>query len=255
MRLAVKGWAQFQHYKNRCPPWIRLHRSLLDNRDFQRLPVASRALAPMLWLLASESLDGTISADADDLSFRLRQSEQEIGEALKPLIDKGFFAVVEFDAINTLADCLHDAEPEERRGETETEGEEIAPAASPPGQKLKTKTQMPEGFGISERVSVWAAGKGYGQLAEHLDAFKRKASAKAYTYANWDDAFMEAIREDWAKLRGRTTNGAAPPGETVTNPGIATTAAYLAQQASIKVTPPPLEALNRVRQSIKSEAA
>lgn len=206
----------------------------------------------MLWLLASESLDGTISADADDLSFRLRQSEQEIGEALKPLIEKGFFAVVEPGAINTLATCLHDAEPEERRGETETE--EIAPAASPPGQKRKTKTQMPEGFGISERVSVWAAGKGYGQLAEHLDAFKRKASAKAYTYANWDDAFMEAIREDWAKLRGRTTNGAAPPGETVINPGIKSTAVLLAgmdERASEATKPPP--GLLAARRAIRAE--
>ena len=25
----------------------------------------------------------------------------------------------------------------------------------------------------------------------------------AYTYADWDLAFMEAVREDWAKLRGK----------------------------------------------------
>lgn len=69
---------------------------------------------------------------------------------------------------------------------------------------------MPDDFDVSERVRAWAAEKGYDRLPEHLEAFKRKAVAKGYTYASWDDAFMEAIREDWAKLRGRAANGAAP---------------------------------------------
>lgn len=57
---------------------------------------------------------------------------------------------------------------------------------------------------------AWATSKGFGQIDEHLDAFKRKASANGYAYVDWDSAFMEAIREDWAKLRGKTANGAAP---------------------------------------------
>lgn len=85
-----------------------------------------------------------------------------------------------------------------------------APAAAARAPKKGQKTSLPDGFGVSERVQAWAAEKGYGQLDQHLEAFKRKAIAKGYTYASWDDAFMEAIREDWAKLRGRG-NGAAPP--------------------------------------------
>jgi hypothetical protein len=75
------------------------------------------------------------------------------------------------------------------------------------------KTELPADFGVSERVRAWAAEKGFGQLPEHLDAFKRKAAAKGYTYIDWDAAFMEAIREDWAKLRGRMKDGAVPPAE------------------------------------------
>jgi len=86
-----------------------------------------------------------------------------------------------------------------------------APAPLPKSQGKSRKTAMPEEFAVSERVKTWAAEKGYSQLNEHLDAFKRKVTAKGYTYASWDDAFMEAIREDWAKLRGRTVNGSAPP--------------------------------------------
>lgn len=73
------------------------------------------------------------------------------------------------------------------------------------------KTPLEPGFGISDRVKAWAAEKGYGQLSRHLEAFKTKCLAKSYSYADWDAAFMEAIREDWAKLRGRTRDGSAPP--------------------------------------------
>jgi hypothetical protein len=54
MLIVPNNWAELQHYKDRSPPWIKLHKKLLDNFEFQSLPVASRALAPMLWLLASE---------------------------------------------------------------------------------------------------------------------------------------------------------------------------------------------------------
>lgn len=120
MKLEPKNWREFQHYKNRNPPWIKLQKTLLDNIDFHRLPVASRALAPMLWLLASESENGVFEGDYEELAFRLRTTEKEVVQGLKPLIDKGFFIVTQ-DASNTLAQCLQDAMPEKRREETETE--------------------------------------------------------------------------------------------------------------------------------------
>lgn len=88
------------------------------------------------------------------------------------------------------------------------------PASVPAqGRKKAIKTAMPDGFGVSDRVKAWAQSKGFGQLDQHFEAFARKAKANGYTYADWDSAFMEAVREDWAKLRGRAFNGAAPPPE------------------------------------------
>lgn len=116
MNLKPKNWEKFQHYKDRCPPWIKLHRDLLNDKEFMRLPLASKALAPLLWLLASESKDGCFQADSDELEFRLRIASKDIESGLKPLIDKGFFVV----ASGMLADSLQDAIPErEREGETE----------------------------------------------------------------------------------------------------------------------------------------
>ena len=75
-------------------------------------------------------------------------------------------------------------------------------------QKSKTKTLLPENFAISDAVLTWAQGKGYGNLDDHLEAFRDRALMKGYQYADWDRAFMTAIREDWGKVRG---NGGLRP--------------------------------------------
>lgn len=111
MLIVPNNWAELQHYKDRSPPWIKLHKKLLDNFEFQSLPVASRALAPMLWLLASEHDIGYIDAAPEKLAFRLRMRESDAKDALKPLIDKEFFSVVEGDS-SVLASRKRGATPE-----------------------------------------------------------------------------------------------------------------------------------------------
>ena len=118
MLLQPKNWAVFQHYKDRCPPWIKLHRDLLNDRAFMRLPIASKAIAPMLWLLASESKDGVFDGSLDELVFRLHITEKEYQAGVKPLIDNDFFII----ASGVLAERLQTAIPETER-ETETEAE------------------------------------------------------------------------------------------------------------------------------------
>lgn len=125
MRLIPKNWQQFQHYKDRCPPWIKLHRDLLNDRAFMLLPTASKALAPLLWLLASESKSpqGDFDASTEELEFRLRMTPKEIESGLKALIDKGFFLV----ASGVLADRKPLAIPEgETEGERETKEKALA---------------------------------------------------------------------------------------------------------------------------------
>jgi hypothetical protein len=120
MPFRVKNWDEFQHYKKRRPPWIKLHRSILDDYAFCSLPDASRALAPCIWLVASESDDGTIPDDPAELAFRLRQSVEWIKSAVKPLIDGGFLECLD-GASMMLADCYqnHLSETEERQSTEE----------------------------------------------------------------------------------------------------------------------------------------
>ena len=118
MLLQPKNWAVFQHYKDRCPPWIKLHRDLLNDRSFMRLPIASKAIAPMMWLLASESKNGIFDGSMDELVFRLHISEKEYKDGVKPLIDNGFF----IHANKVLAEGYQDATPE-TEAETEAKRE------------------------------------------------------------------------------------------------------------------------------------
>ena len=121
MLARVKSWEDHQHYKDRAPPWIKLHRALLDDFGFHCLPVASRALAPMLWLLASEN-EGVVNCDPAFLAFRLRMDKAEAVAAVKPLIDNGWL-ILEQGASKALADCNQIA-CLETETETETEIEE-----------------------------------------------------------------------------------------------------------------------------------
>jgi len=87
-----------------------------------RLPIASKAIAPMLWLLASESKDGVFDGSLDELVFRLHITKKEYQDGLKPLIDNDFFILVS----GVLAERKQSAIPE-TEGETEKEKEKDTP--------------------------------------------------------------------------------------------------------------------------------
>lgn len=135
MIIRPRNWKSFQHYKSRRPAWIKLHRDLLDNYEYHCLPDASAALAPLLWLIASESGDGSIDADPKKLAFRLRKTPEQITAALKPLIESSFFEVLHV-ASGPLADGKQNGVSEERRGETEKDPS----AAAQPAKKVSRET-------------------------------------------------------------------------------------------------------------------
>ena len=68
--LRVKNWGEFQHYKDRLPPWIKLHRALLTDYDFCHLPDETKGHLLMAWLLASQ-MDGRLPDDARWIAARI----------------------------------------------------------------------------------------------------------------------------------------------------------------------------------------
>jgi len=132
------------------------------------LPIASKAIAPMLWLLASESKDGVFDGSLDELVFRLHITKKEYQDGLKPLIDNDFFILVS----GVLAERKQSAIPEtEGEGETEKEKE----------------TDAPEGVSIE----VW-------------DSFVKQRKARK---AQITERVMKSIREQ-AKIAGWTLDNA-----------------------------------------------
>jgi hypothetical protein len=121
MRVTIKNWSRFQHYKARRPPWIKLHRSLLDDRAFAELSDYAAKLLIQLWLIGSESNDGTIKGDIEDIAFRVHRDSTDVLPALQELALRGFIQMGTDDASNVLAECLQVAPESCPEGETETE--------------------------------------------------------------------------------------------------------------------------------------
>ena len=146
MTLHVRGWQEFQHYRNRTPPWIKLHRELLDDIGWHRLPDASMALAPMIWLLASERPEGILDTSIEELAFRLRRPAEWVDAALAPLIAAGFLGLGQ-DAGAGVQTASAESESEsesETKGETEAQTEA---GASPVGGSASEGTLTDIVFG------------------------------------------------------------------------------------------------------------
>lgn len=185
MILRAKNWGDFQHYKDRAPTWIKLHHKLLDDRLFHRLPDASRALAPMLWLLASESKDGTITDAVAEISFRLRMTEKKVEEALNPLVEAGFF-IVEQVASKLLAEPEQGASLEKRIEREEEEERAFAAFVASASQHNWPK---PQSLNTDRRKKLRA------RLAEHgIEAWQTmlsKAGASDFLCSKF------ALKLDW----------------------------------------------------------
>ena len=75
--IKVKKWGTFQHYKNRNPPWIKFHTSLLDDYEFQCLPDGAKWQLLLIWLVAAR-LDNRIPDDKKWLASLLHVAPDDL---------------------------------------------------------------------------------------------------------------------------------------------------------------------------------
>lgn len=115
--LSIKTFSKYQHYKDRRPPWIKLHVEVLDDYAFTCLQDASKAHLMLLWVLASK-MDNRIPYD---LAFLSRKLGATSPVDLEELVLQGFIEVSQDDG-KALAPRKQSAMPE-TEGETEAEGE------------------------------------------------------------------------------------------------------------------------------------
>jgi hypothetical protein len=134
MTLRVKNWKQFQHFKDRKPPWVKLYRDLLDDVEWYEMAGEDFKFLVGLWLLASESEgpDGELPP-LKGIAFRLRVSERVARDRISRLNHwlVGSCEALRQDNINVISKLRQVGPSEtETEGELETEAEGTAPAST-----------------------------------------------------------------------------------------------------------------------------
>lgn len=147
--LSIKNWSKYQHYSKRCPPWVKLHASILDDYAFLCLQDASKAHLMLLFVLASKC--------HNRIPYDLVFISQKIGATsavdIEELVLQGFMEVSQDDG-KALASRA-------QNGGTETEAEK---------RQRRSKDSAKAESWVSEGVELWAsvAPIGHGRLGKAL---------------------------------------------------------------------------------------
>ena len=132
--IRICQWEEFQHYKDRDPPWIKLHRKLLTSRTWVTMDDASRVLAIALMLLAA----GTENKIPADGAYLTRVAYLNTEPDWRPLLNIDFIELIDENG-KLLArasasqapatECYSEAEADQRQIRSDTS------AAKPPARK------------------------------------------------------------------------------------------------------------------------
>ena len=151
--FSISNWARFQHYKDRDPTWLKLHRSLLSDYRWSQLPDEGKGQLIGLWLIAART-GNRIPADPAWLGNQIGTTEPV---DLDRLVDGGWIVWADTDTQEgTLATCYQSASDVLAEPATDTEdgqptGEQ-SPGSSdvlalarvcghPPAQSRETETE------------------------------------------------------------------------------------------------------------------
>ena len=78
--------------------------------------------------------------------------------------------------------------------------------------KIARKTKIPADFVPSPTTCQWALrehGIDLGTLNRHLEYFISACQAKGYMYSDWQRAFQNAVRNNWARIEQKATTATA----------------------------------------------
>ena len=182
----VKNFGEYQHYKERNPPWIKIHSKIL--RDYtlaECLQDASKLHLIFIWVLSSQ-LDNKIPNNSAWVKQQIGATEDV---DLDLFIKHGFLVpwvdpLVNKEDTETLAECLQDASTLHTNADSETEAETYKQEA----YKQETET---EEHGISKTKKQ----KKEKTYDEDDFAFAQKM---ATDISSWSDSFKAPSVERWA---------------------------------------------------------
>ena len=137
--LRVKNWGEFQHYKDRFPPWIKLYNKIIGADDqFGFLPELEQWQLVRIWLIASRSSVFTLDEAGNkvpvlpDDELALRRSIQTVKKIpLAKFIRDGWLCPVDASEVlahdaSTDASALLEVEEQRFREVEEPDGFDLA---------------------------------------------------------------------------------------------------------------------------------
>lgn len=210
MAYRVKNWAEFQHYDKRTPPWIKLHRQLLDDRQWASLSDGASKMLVECWLVASQGkTPGEIVENDEGISWRLRRPLSKTVAYLQELVAAGFIERCEQDASELLASCKQDAmlETEERQRKRQRERATQLPTdwlPRPEEQQLAGELGIDEPAEREKFRDYWQS---EGKPKKDWDATYRGWLRRA---AEWKKERTPEVREDPRITRLRSMPGPVP---------------------------------------------
>lgn len=180
-QLRVRNWETFQHYKERNPPWIKLHFALLASEDWVTLDDASRLLAVVCMMVASRN-KGFVP---NNPAYIKRVAYLDRLPDFAPLISCGFLA----NPLASASTVQADARPEERQRREEILSETSSDA--PEKTSRKKRATYPPDFEAS-----WTAYPTDANMskADAFDAWKKLDAADKDALAASIPAFIAYCR-------------------------------------------------------------
>ena len=103
MRHRIVRWREYQHYKGRRPPWIKVHKSILSSPDWVMGSDATKLLAIVCMMAAQLDKAGDGSFNSDPIYLK-KIASLDAMPCLDELVSSGFIEEIT-DASIPLPDC------------------------------------------------------------------------------------------------------------------------------------------------------
>jgi hypothetical protein len=188
----VKNWRQFQHYRDRNPPWIKLHFAMLSSADWVTLDDSSRVLAVACMLIASRN-EGVIPSDP---AYIKRVAYLNKTPNFKPLIECGFL-----EPDSDRKPMLADARPETETYKEETEKET---------ERVSRLAVIPEGLDpkVWQDFIAIRKAKRSPLTQTALEGIRREASKAGVSL---EDGLRTCCERGWQSLKAEWIGGTTEP--------------------------------------------
>lgn len=208
-------------------PWFRMYSEFAHDPKVQMLSEAMQRRYMML--MCMKCSNALVTLHVTEIAFHLRITDEELADTKALFIAKGFiddaWNLLNWEKRQFASDSSAARVSKHRKSKKEASNADVTLQKRQcnaldtdtdtykdiPAQKIsivkpaKKKTTIPDDFVISDRVQNWAQSKSIDDLEMHYEKFVSACKAKGYTYVDWDEGFMGAIRDNWAKVPAKIT--------------------------------------------------